>query len=82
MADIIAQYNRPGFSFKLYPNRIEIISGVWIKKKRVIPLRNIASADRHAATNRLTIHTNDGKKETFVTGPATGKIYAAIMDAL
>lgn len=84
MADtgILAQHNRPGFSFRLYANRIEVEEGALFKKKRVIPLRNVTGVDKHLATNRLTIHTADGKKQTFITGPATGKIYDAIMAVL
>ncbi len=79
---VLAEHNRPGFSFRLYQNRIEIEEGMIVKKKSVVPLRNVTGVEKHLATNRLTIRTADGKKQTWVTGPATGKIYDAIMSAL
>jgi hypothetical protein len=80
MADVLARYNRLGFSLTVYPNRIEVVEGV-MRKRTIIPLRNVANVEK-TLTNKVIIHTNDGKKQTFVCGLQTGKIYDAIMAAL
>ena len=79
----LAEYKLGGFSITVYPNRIEeVVASFLAKKRTVIPLRNIAGVEKHLLTGRLTVKTNDGKKKVLNTGPATDRIYEAIMQAL
>lgn len=80
----LAQHKRLGFSLTVWPNRIEVeqVGALAMKKREVIPLRNVTAVERHAASSRITVRTNDGKKHTWATGFDTAKIYDAIMSAL
>ncbi len=80
----LARYKRFGFSMTVYPNRIEVkrLAFLWLSRTTVIPLKSVANVEKNTATNRLTVHTNDGKRHKFVTGFQTGKLYEAILGAL
>ena len=46
----------------VHDNRIEILDGLWpLRKRQVIPFRNIATVGVGQWTKRLEITTNDGK---------------------
>ena len=76
----IAKHAVLTYTFSVYANRLEITkpSVFFVPVRIVIPFRSITSIQRHALTNRLTIHTNDGKKLTYPTGWATTKLYNAL----
>ncbi len=80
----LATHKRFGFRLDVYDNRLEVrqMGFLFVTRRSVIPFRSIASIDKHANTSRITVHTNDGKKHTFVTGWQTPKIYDAIMAAM
>ena len=79
----LAEYKRIGFSLAVYPNRIETsqVTFMWLRKKEVIPVRNIANVER-PLSGRVIIHTNDGKKHSLICGFDRDRIYEAIMQVL
>lgn len=74
--------SRPFLSIEVKENRIEIREGMFpFAKKKSIPLRNIAGVDIERATNRLVIHTNDGKTHKYAIG-GSEQLRDAILEAV
>lgn len=63
------RFSRPFLVITVQDNRLEILDGMWpIRKKSVIPFRNIASVEVSKFTKQLEIHTNDGKLHKYAIG--------------
>lgn len=71
-------YSRFGFALDVYPNRIEVVSGTWIKKREAILLRNVTDVQVAGVTRKLTVVTNDGKKHEFNVGTKSEDARATI----
>jgi hypothetical protein len=57
-----------GNGFEITDRTLTIFTGFWPMKKRVvIPLRNIASAEKPRLLDQVVVRTNDGKKFTLST---------------
>ena len=57
-----------GNGFEITDSTLTINSGWGLtKKKVVIPLRNIASAEKPRLKNEVIVRTNDGKQYTLAT---------------
>lgn len=80
----LAMHRRFGFSIRVYPNRVEVrnLKFLFIHGREVIPMRNISHVERDVFSNRVVIHTSDGRRRRYVCGLATGKVYDAILGAL
>ncbi|MBM3187670.1 MAG: hypothetical protein FJZ90_03000 [Chloroflexi bacterium] len=79
----IVTYKRFGFQLRVYGNRLEIeeLGFLWLRKRQLIPFRNIANVERKLS-NRIVVTTNDGKRRSFVCGLKTKAVYEAILGAL
>ncbi len=80
----LAMHRRFGFSIRVYPNRVEVrkLKFLFIHGREVIPMRNISHVERDVFSNRVVIHTSDGRRRRYVCGLVTGKVYDAILGAL
>ena len=77
-------YNRFGFFFSVYENRIEIHEGVYnaLAKKTSILLKNVSSVTVVGLTRKLEIKTNDGKTFTYNVGTQSEDAKNAISNLL
>lgn len=77
-------HEHPAFKFEVFPNRIEVEEGLrgLPKKKRTIPLRNIADVSVVGWTRKLRITTSDGKKHEYNLGLDSEPARDVINDAL
>lgn len=74
---MIRTFKRPFLKLTLHDNRIEIVEGMFpFRKRRTIPLKNVASVEVSKLTKMLVIATNDGKTQRFAIG-GFGKAQAA-----
>lgn len=86
--DPVFKYERTGFSFHVYPNRIDIVDksafgAVFTGGKReTILLRNVTGVSVAGATRKLKISTSDGKSQDFNLGPKSEDARQAIVELL
>lgn len=81
------RYTRAGFTFEVYPNRVEVLdkSGLMGRvspKRETIPVRTIAGVDVKGMTRKLTITTNDGTAHTYNLGGQHEDARQAILGTL
>jgi hypothetical protein len=81
------RYARAGFSFEVYPNRVEVLdksglTGRFAPKRETIPARTIAGVDVKGITRKLTITTNDGRAHEFNLGGQHEDARQAILGTL
>lgn len=81
-------YERTGFSFKVYRNRIEIVDksafgAVFTGgKKETILLRAVTNVTIEGLTKKLKVTTNDEKKHEFNLGVKSEEAKQAIVSVL
>lgn len=68
--EYVYKYERKGFEFTIYKNRIDIVDGIWktLAKKTTILLKNVASVEIKGLTRKLYIKTNDNKTFEYIVG--------------
>lgn len=74
-------YKRAGFTFEVYPNRIDIVEGAVLKKRESIMMRSVTDV-QVTRTNRLRITTQDGRTREYVLGTNYDEARLAILNVL
>lgn len=77
----IFEYKRLGFSFTVYPNRIETSSGTMFKKHSSLLMRNVTDVTL-TRSGQLEVMTSDGKKHKFIIGLTAPQARQAILEAI
>ena len=76
----VFEYSRFGFTFTVYPNRIEVSEGPWksIAKKTTLLIRNIASVEIKGMSRKLFIRMNDNTTHEYIIGLEVENAVSAI----
>lgn len=75
------EHYRPGFSFRVLGDRVEVEEGEFSRKHTVIPLQDISDVSIQDLTRRLRIQTPAGEYE-FRLGHECARAHDAIRRAL
>jgi hypothetical protein len=83
----IFRYHRTGFTFEVYPNRIEVtekkgLSAFTGGNKHSILARTITGVEMKGITRKLSITTNDGKRTEYQLGTEGEAAREAVLSIL
>lgn len=78
------RYHRAGFTFEVFPNRLEIAERKMFSTKReTVPIRKISSVSVVGVSkSHLEVATDDGKKAKWLLGTDAPAARAAIVELL
>ncbi len=74
-------YERTGFKFWVYPNRIDVTEnkGFFQKPQTTsIAIKNISDVQKDGIAGHIKLKTNDGKEHRYLIGPKADDARAAI----
>ena len=76
------EYSRTGFRFEVYPGRIEIVDGAFIKKATTILARSITSVSVEGIGKaKLRVETT-GKRHEWIIGRDSDRARIAVLAAI
>lgn len=86
-AEPLFRYHRTGFTFEVWPNRVEItekkgLSAFTGGNKHSILARTITGVEIKGITRKLSISTNDGKRNEYQLGTDGEKAREAVLSIL
>src|SRR5262245_34827838 len=77
----LVECRRAGLAFRVYPDRIEVRQGPWLRRPTVLPLQAV-SLGEHAGGGRLRVTTTDGVRHVWPLGRRAEEARLAVLRLL